>query len=262
VHTALPLAGLEHYSSKSQRARIATEAWGLSNLYCPNCECKGLDASAANTPAIDYMCSGCDASFQLKSQSRILAGRIVDAAYSAMVRAIREDRTPNLFVLHYDPSRWRVENVILIPHFAFPLSAIEKRKPLSATARRAGWVGCNILLDAIPADARIPIVSDGKYSSRGDVRAQFARVQPLEKIGPEQRGWTLEVLNAVRSLGKTEFSLAEVYQSETALSRVHPRNRHVRPKIRQQLQELRNLKLLEFLGGGRYRLRGANSIRT
>jgi hypothetical protein len=39
-----------------------------------------------------------------------------------------------------------VENVILIPRFAFPLSAIEKRKPLAETARRAGWVGCNILL--------------------------------------------------------------------------------------------------------------------
>jgi hypothetical protein len=29
VQTALPTAGLEGYSSKSQRARIATEAWGL-----------------------------------------------------------------------------------------------------------------------------------------------------------------------------------------------------------------------------------------
>src|ERR1700722_9171367 len=208
---ALPLAGLEHYSSKSQRARIATEAWGLSNLYCPNCETASLDASAVNTPAIDYNCGGCNGSFQLKSQSRILGGRIVDAAYAAMVRAIREDRTPNLFALQYDSLKWRVENVILIPHFAFPLSAIEKRKPLSATARRAGWVGCNILLDAIPPDARIPIVSAGRASSRRDVRAQYARIRPLEKLKSDQRGWTLDVLNVVRSLGRAEFSLREVY---------------------------------------------------
>lgn len=255
MQTALPVTGLEEYTSKSQRARIATEAWGLANLYCPNCESGGLDASAANTPAIDYNCSGCHARFQLKSQSRILAGRIVDAAYAAMVRAIREDRTPNLFALQYDSLRWCVENVILIPHFAFPLSAIEKRKPLSATARRAGWVGCNILLDAIPADARIPIISAGKYNSRRDVRAQYARIQPLERLKPEQRGWTLDVLNIVRSLGKPAFSLNEVYEREAELARLHPKNRHVRDKIRQQLQELRDLKLLEFLGRGEYRLR-------
>jgi type II restriction enzyme len=254
VQTALPLAGLEGYTSKSQRARIATEAWGLANLYCPNCESTGLDASAVNTPAVDYDCTGCHASFQLKSQSRILAGRIVDAAYAAMVRAIREDRTPNLFALQYDSLRWRVENVILIPHFAFPLSAIEKRKPLSVTARRAGWVGCNILLDAIPADAKIPIVSDGRYHSKRDVRAQYARIQPLEKINPEQRGWTLDVLNVVRSLGTAVFSLAEVYEREAELARLHPNNRHVRDKIRQQLQVLRDLGMLRFLGRGEYRL--------
>jgi type II restriction enzyme len=147
-----------------------------------------------------------------------------------------------------------VENVILIPHFAFPLSAIEKRKPLSATARRAGWVGCNILLDAIPADARIPIISVGKYNSRRDIRAQYARIRPLEKIKPEQRGWTLDVLHVVRSLGKAVFSLAEVYEREAELARIHPANRHVRDKIRQQLQVLRDLGLLRFLGRGEYRL--------
>jgi type II restriction enzyme len=255
VQTALPIAGLEGYTSKSQRARIATEAWGLSNLYCPNCEAADLTASAPNTPTVDYSCEGCNSVFQLKSQSRFLAGRIVDAAYAAMVRAIQEDRTPNLFALQYDPLQWCVENVILIPHFAFPLSAIEKRKPLAATARRAGWVGCNILLDAIPPDARIPIVSAGKYNSRNAVRAQYARIQPLEKIEPAQRGWTLDVLNVVRSLGKPTFFLRDMYEREADLKKLHPANRHVRDKIRQQLQELRNLGLLNFLGGGKYRLR-------
>ena len=44
------------------------------------------------------------------------------------------------------------------------------------------------------------------------------------------------------------------YALEDNLSRLHPANRHVRDKIRQQLQILRDLGLLEFLGGG-YRLR-------
>lgn len=171
-----------------------------------------------------------------------------------MVRAIQEDRTPNLYALHYDSSEWRVENLTLIPNFAFPLSAVEKRNPLSPTARRAGWVGCNILLDAIPPDARIKIISGGKPATPAAVREQYARIRPLAKLGAQQRGWTLDVLNVVRSFGKNEFDLAEVYESDEKLSRLHPANRHVRPKIRQQLQILRDLGLLEFLGGGSYRL--------
>ncbi len=40
-----------------------------------------------------------------------------------------------------------------------------------------------------------------------------------------------------------------------ATSYAHLVNRHVLDKIRQQLQKLRDLGLLIFLGGGRYRLR-------
>jgi type II restriction enzyme len=206
-------------------------------------------------PAVDLDCPDCGAYFQLKAQSHPFSRRIVDAAYSAMVRAIRENRTPNLFALEYALSDWAVVNLILIPSFAFPLSAIEKRKPLAAHARRAGWVGCNILLDAIPADARIAIVRAGSFISPNIVREQYLRVLPFEKLTPEKRGWTLDVLNVLRKLGKKEFALADVYAAEHGLARLHPTNRHIRPKIRQQLQILRDLGFVQFHGGGEYRLR-------
>jgi type II restriction enzyme len=255
VQTGLSEKGLAGYKSNAQRARIATEDWAQGNLYCPNCDSPHLDRSRANMPAVDFDCPMCHAPFQLKAQSHSFSARIVDAAHSTMVRAIRENKTPNLLALHYEPSAWAVANLILIPSFAFPLSAIEKRKPLSPTARRAGWIGCNILLDAIPLDARIPVIVDGVALPQKKVREQYARIRPLEKLKSEQRGWTLDVLNAVRSLGKTEFALNDVYALENKLGRLHPANRHVRDKIRQQLQVLRDLGLIEFLGGGDYRLR-------
>jgi type II restriction enzyme len=58
----------------------------------------------------------------------------------------------------------------------------------------------------------------------------------------------------VRSLGKKEFQLAEVYARSDQLGKLHPQNHHINPKIRQQLQELRKLNLIEFLGDGSYRL--------
>jgi len=44
----------------------------------------------------------------------------------------------------------------------------------------------------------------------------------------------------------------DVYAYAAQLQELHPANRHVRDKIRQQLQVLRDLGFVEFLGGGRY----------
>jgi type II restriction enzyme len=50
------------------------------------------------------------------------------------------------------------------------------------------------------------------------------------------------------------FSLADVYAHADTLAKLHPANRHIQPKIRQQLQVLRDWGLVEFVGGGAYRL--------
>ena len=218
----LPTAGLDRYKSASQRARIGTESWGAANFFCPACESPRLNVAPRNTVAVDYLCPSCESPFQLKSQSKPLGGRIVDAAYSQMKHAILKDRTPNLFVLHYDLATWAVRTVLLVPHFALALSAVERRKPLAATARRAGWVGCNILLDKIPLHARIPLVSDGTPHIPREVRISYNRLRPLEKLQVEKRGWTLDVLQVVQSLGKLEFTLADVYAHAGALAKLHP----------------------------------------
>jgi len=254
VNLQLPTDGLDRYKSASQRARVGTESWGATNFFCPSCESPRLNVAPRNTVAVDYFCPSCASPFQLKSQSKPLGTRIIDAAYSEMKRAILEDRTPNLFVLHYDLETWAVRTVLLVPHFAFALSAVERRKPLAQTARRAGWVGCNILLDKIPVHARIAVVNEGTPQTSQQVRASYNRLRPLEKLKVEKRGWTLDVLQVVQSLGKLEFTLADVYAHAGALAKVHPTNAHVRDKIRQQLQVLRDLGLLEFLGNGSYRL--------
>lgn len=254
VDLQLPVESLANYKSASQRARVGTESWGAINLFCPSCSSTRLNPTPRNHAAIDYYCNSCRSPFQLKSQSKTFGTKVVDAAYSEMKRAILEDRTPNLFVLHYDIEQWSVRNVILIPHFAFSLSAIECRPPLSATARRAGWIGCNILLSRIPQDAQIRIVTDGVPVQPRDIRHAYERLRPLESLRIQKRGWTLDVLRVVRGLDKVEFSLHEVYAHAGALKKIYPLNEHVHDKIRQQLQVLRDLGLIEFLGDGRYRL--------
>jgi type II restriction enzyme len=171
-----------------------------------------------------------------------------------MVRAIRSDRVPNLLILQYSAG-WHINNLLLIPSFFFSETAIEKRAPLSLQARRAGWVGCNILLDRIPEDGKIAMVSDGLAVEEEIVREEFSRIRKLAEVPPTLRGWTLDVLSTIRKLGRVQFSLQELYQLEPELQRLHPRNQNVRPKIRQQLQVLRNLGLIEFTSPGNYAVR-------
>jgi type II restriction enzyme len=158
--------------------------------------------------------------------------------------ALSSDAAPNLFLLHYDLPAWTVANLILIPHFAFPPAAIECRRPLSNSARRAGWVGCLIVLSRIPLDARIEVISGGEPVPSERVRAEYARLLPLKQIAVPKRGWALDVLNVLRTLGKAEFTNADVYARADQLQSLHPENRHITDKIRQQLQVLRDMGLL------------------
>ncbi|PYV82814.1 MAG: hypothetical protein DMG93_10625 [Acidobacteria bacterium] len=134
------------------------------------------------------------------------------------------------------------------------LFVVEKRNPLGPNARRAGWVGCNILLAEIPPDGKIPMISAGMPVRKRFVREEFSRVKQLAEIPPSLRGWALDVLRAVRQLGKPEFTLQEMYAFEPQLKALHPSNQNVRPKIRQQLQALRDSGLLRFGAKGNYQV--------
>ncbi len=67
-------------------------------------------------------------------------------------------------------------------------------------------------------------------------------------------GWTGLTLGFVLNLPNDSFTLGEVYAGFTPIAeRRYPRNKHISDKIRQQLQRLRQLGLVEFLGSGEYR---------
>jgi type II restriction enzyme len=254
MNLSLPAEGLANYKSASQRARISSESWAARELYCPRCAANRLVQLPPGTPVFDFRCPRCTSAFQLKSCASAFGNRVVDGAHAKMRTAILNGEAPNFLLLHYHLLSFAVFSLIFIPDFAMTLSALECRKPLSSTARRAGWIGCNILLTHIPKDARIALVWNREAVAPQKVRSAFKRLEPLASLQAEKRGWTLDVLNAVRSLKKSEFTLSEVYAFEDSLARLHPNNANIQPKIRQQLQVLRDLGLLTFLGNGSYRL--------
>jgi type II restriction enzyme len=149
---------------------------------------------------------------------------------------------------------WNILGLTAVhPLFLTP-QAIEKRNPLSPAARRAGWVGCNIRLDLMGRDALIDVIRAGVPSDRALVRGNFRKLNGLKEIPVGQRGWTTLTLAIIRRLGTQQFSLRDLYEREHIFGATYPRNRNIRPKIRQQLQVLRDLKYLEFSGNGAYKL--------
>jgi type II restriction enzyme len=155
-------------------------------------------------------------------------------------------------------AEWRVTNLMLIPPFFFTETAIEKRPPLGPNARRAGWIGCNIRLSAIAPEGKIRLVTAGIAADPVLVRIQYKKVTPLARLTAGLRGWTLDVLRFIHKIGRRQFTLDDVYAFEGELAEHYPANRHIRPKIRQQLQVLREIGLVEFLGRGRFALAASN----
>jgi type II restriction enzyme len=178
----------------------------------------------------------------------------MDGAYGAMCQRLQASNNPNLLLMNYDLARLSVTDLIIVPKHFFVREVIRERPPLAATARRAGWIGCNILLSEIPETGKLFIVRNGEPLPKGDVLDQWRRTLFLRDQAVEARGWLIEVMKCIERLGRREFTLDDVYAFEDQLSRLYPGNQHVRPKIRQQLQCLRDQGYLKFLSRGRYRL--------
>jgi type II restriction enzyme len=243
------------YSSGSQNARAWTERWVKDQLYCPNCGNPQINQFPANQPVADFVCPSCSEEFELKSQKTAFGPKVVDGAFRTMCERLAASNNPNLLLLNYDLARLSVKNALIVPKHFFVRKIIEERNPLAATARRAGWIGCNILLKQIPEAGKIFFVRDGQPQPKDIVLAEWKRTLFLRRQSIDGRGWLVEVMKCVESIGKNEFELDDVYRFETQLAQLYPNNQNVRPKIRQKLQELRDHGYLDFISRGRYRLR-------
>jgi type II restriction enzyme len=249
---SLNLALGDKYKSGTQKARVVSEAWAERNAYC--CSCGGdLLRAHNNARVLDLICTACKGGFELKSTSRSFAGKVPDGAFSAMIGRLGDISSPNFFFLTYDAKAFCVTDFFAVPTYFLDRTVIEKRKPLSPHARRAGWIGCNIVLSPIPEAGKIFYVRNGQISPQLIVIDTWKRTTFLQReTSLEARGWALEILRCIQSLNLREFTLGQMYEFESQLKRRFPRNNFIRAKIRQQLQVLRDAELISFEGRGHY----------
>ena len=241
------------YKSNSQITRVLTESWVKSNIFCPSCGNDNLNQFNNNSPVADFLCVTCKSEYELKSKKDSFVNRIVDGAYETMIKRINADNNPHFFFLNYSFKNLEVINFLVIPKHYFVDDIIEKRKPLNITARRAGWTGCNILLQNIPSSGKIYLIKDGVFQSKKKVLDSWSKTSFLASQKKESRGWIIEILKIIESIPNKDFKLSDIYKFEDYLKQRFPNNNFVKDKIRQQLQVLRDKGLLEFKGNGLYK---------
>jgi type II restriction enzyme len=255
MELTLPVTVAEKYSSNSQRIRVMTEYWVNSSIFCPNCG-NMLSNFENNMPVADFYCISCREEYELKSKNGNIGRKIVDGAYSTMLQRLVSDNNPNFFFLTYNKVTFEVRNFLTIPKYFFIPSIIEQRAALNVTARRAGWVGCNIAMDNIPEFGKIYYIQNGITNSRTKVLEKWSKTKFIKSTqNIEAKGWLLDVLVCVEKIRKAQFSLDDIYAFEAYLKAKHPLNNNVKAKIRQQLQFLRDKGVIEFLGRGQYRMK-------
>lgn len=243
----------ENYSNNAQRIRVITEDWVDSNMFCPYCGNKYISHFENNRPVADFFCPSCMEEYELKSKGGSISNKINDGAYNTMIERITSINNPNFFFMQYSKMNLQVENFVMVPKYFFSPDIIEKRTPLANTARRAGWIGCNILLNRIPDEGRIYIVQNEMEISVEKIIEKVHKTEFLRGSKLETRGWTLDVLNCINMIENRKFTLEEVYRFEMLLAEKHPDNHHIKDKIRQQLQILRDNGIIEFTGRGNYK---------
>ncbi len=246
-------------TSKSQMARVFTEGWIADNGYCLACETDRLLQTRANTQARDFECEKCRHPYELKSSIRPFREKVVDGAYASLMRRIETDSVPSFLLLRYTDAQ-TVVGLTAIHHSLITPEIIQRRKPLSETARRAGWIGCNLLLRGIPPEGRIEVIADGIHAPKSLARSIFKATENLSSKTLSGRSWARAVLSCIHRIDKSRFQLADVYAFEAELMLLYPGNHNIRAKIRQQLQVLRDAGLLLFEGEGTYRIRFGSAI--
>ena len=242
------------YKSASQKVRVLTERWVDDSIFCPNCGHLDIEKYPNNQPVADFFCSNCREDYELKSKKNTLGSKIVDGAYRTMLERLNSSNNPNFFLLHYGAQSLEILNFFVIPKHFFVPEIIERRNALAPSARRAGWIGCNIRLGDVPESGKIFFVRDRRVESKKKVLAEWQKTLFLRDEPASVRGWTLEVIKCVEKLHKKSFTLDEVYRFEDTLSGKYPGNKHIKDKIRQQLQVLRDKGYLFFVGRGVYKL--------
>lgn len=242
----------KNYSNSAQIIRVLTENWLKENVYCPCCGAYPVRQFENNAPVADFFCLLCQEQYELKSKNaKSIGNSVADGSYRTMIERITSNTNPSFFFLSYDKKDWKVNNLIIVPKHFFTTDIIIPRN--KGIPNRPNYIMCSINTGALPNSGKISLIEQGHVVHHDKVIEQCKKNFYLREMKSESKGWLLTIMRYLDKITDDEFSLKQMYAFEQELALKYPNNAHIKDKIRQQLQFLRDKGVIEFLGNGRYR---------
>jgi type II restriction enzyme len=100
---------------------------------------------------------------------------------------------PNFLIMEYviEDNCFTSKEVVFIPKVFITEEIIEKRKPLSKSARRAGWTGYNLLFESIPSYGKLYIVKNSKLESKEQILNKSHKILNLYDLDSQKAKWKI-----------------------------------------------------------------------
>ena len=148
------------YKSKSQIARVLTEAWTEQHMYCPVCGWPAICKFPTTGRLADFYCPSCNNQFEQKSKNGAFGDRISDGAYHTFIQRISGNDNPNFLVMNYSLENMRVEELYFIPSFSLYRKSLSKESRYQKTLKEQGGL-MQYTAGRNTYSGRIPIVENG-----------------------------------------------------------------------------------------------------
>ena len=146
-----------NWNSESRIVGEACEDYVKNKVKCNRCNNNNFEKYKTNEQSKDLICISCNQKYQIKAKcvthkqvdniKYTKQFKTIGGEYSTTLRNIN-DKIDYLIVL-YEKQSYKIINILYITNENINSKCIIPRKPLSLTAKRAGWQGCNILFDNI-----------------------------------------------------------------------------------------------------------------
>lgn len=78
-------------------------------------------------------------------------------------------------------------------------------------------------------------------------------VNDISKLTKKMSSWQKDVFLCINKIKSATFTANEMHKFENKLKIQHPNNNNVKPKIRQMLQQIRDMGFVKFTSRGTYK---------
>jgi len=124
----------------------------IITMPCPICNKKSLQKYKTNEKSKDIKCEKCNCQFQIKATKHTkklqTSLKLLGAEYKSTCSSVKENNVHYIVILYsitYDT--YKIDDILFVDCVNINENCVIPRKPLSSTARRAGWQGCILVFD-------------------------------------------------------------------------------------------------------------------